>query len=66
MEWGKLVSELIQEHQPERILDLKARKWYFSILAASYGAKVDVLDDIDNAECPDYLWDHDNITYYLC
>jgi len=64
MQWAKLVSELIQEHQPERILDLKARKWYFSILAASYGAKVDVLDDIDNAEYPDYLKDHPNITYY--
>ena len=64
MQWAKLVSELIQNHEPERILDLKARKWYFSILAASYGAKVDVLDDIDNAEYPDYLKDHPNITYY--
>jgi hypothetical protein len=27
MQWAKLVSELIQEHQPQRILDLKARKW---------------------------------------
>ena len=64
MQWAKLVSELIQDHQPERILDLKARKGYFSILAASYWAKVDVLDDIDNAEYPDYLKDHPNITYY--
>jgi hypothetical protein len=59
-----LVSELIQNHEPKYILDLKARKGYFSILAASYGAKVDVLDDIDNAEYPDYLKDHPNITYY--
>jgi hypothetical protein len=58
MQWAKLVSELIQEYEPQRILDLKARKWYFSILAASYWAKVDVLDDIDNAEFPDYLKDH--------
>lgn len=64
MQWAKLVSELIQNNQPERILDLKARKWYFSILAASYWAKVDVLDDIDNPEFPDYLKDHPNITYY--
>ncbi len=64
MQWAKLVSELIQNNQPERILDLKARKWYFSILAASYWAKVDVLDDIDNPEYPDYLKDHPNITYY--
>lgn len=64
MQWAKLVSELIQNHEPKHILDLKARKWYFSILAASYGAKVDVLDDIDNAEYPDYLKDHPNITYY--
>lgn len=64
MQWAKLVSEIIQNSQPERILDLKARKWYFSILAASYWAKVDVLDDIDNAEYPDYLKDHPNITYY--
>ena len=64
MQWAKLVSELIQDHQPQRILDLKARKWYFSILAASYWAQVDVLDDIDNAEYPDYLKDHPNINYY--
>lgn len=64
MQWAKLVSELIQNYEPKRILDLKARKWYFSILAASYGAKVDVLDDVDNAEYPDYLKDHPNITYY--
>lgn len=64
MQWAKLVSELIQEYEPQHILDLKARKWYFSILAASYWAKVDVLDDIDNAEFPDYLKNHPNITYY--
>jgi hypothetical protein len=42
---------------------LKARKGYFSILAASYGAKVEVLDDPDNLEFPDYLKTHPNITY---
>lgn len=63
MEGAKLVSELIQKYQPEEILDLKARKGYFSILAASYGAHVDVLDDADNPEFPDYLKDHPNITY---
>ena len=64
MEGARLVSELIQNYQPERILDLKARKGYFSILAASYGAKVDVVDDATNAEYPDYLKDHPNITFY--
>lgn len=64
MQWAKIVSELIQEHQPQHILDLKARKWYFSILAASYWAKVDVLDNIDDPEYPDYLKEHPNITYY--
>ena len=54
---------MIQKHQPEEILDLKARKGYFSILAASYGAHVDVLDDPDNPEFPDYLKGHPNITY---
>ncbi|MDR0369784.1 MAG: class I SAM-dependent methyltransferase [Candidatus Peribacteria bacterium] len=63
MEGARLVSELIQKYQPEEILDLKARKGYFSILAASYGAHVDVLDDADNPEFPDYLKDHPNITY---
>lgn len=63
MEGAKLVSELIQKYQPEEILDLKARKGYFSILAASYWAHVDVLDDPDNPEFPDYLKDHPNITY---
>ena len=63
MQWAKLVSELIQKYQPGEILDLKARKGYFSILAASYGAHVDVLDDTDNPEFPDYLKDHPNITY---
>jgi len=63
MEGAKLVSELIQKYQPQKILDLKARKGYFSILAASYGAHVDVLDDPENPEFPDYLKDHPNITY---
>jgi len=64
MQWAKLVSELIQNHEPERILDLKARKGYFSILAASYWAKVDVVDDATNSEYPDYLKCHPNITFY--
>jgi 2-polyprenyl-3-methyl-5-hydroxy-6-metoxy-1,4-benzoquinol methylase len=63
MEGAKLVSELIQKYQPQEILDLKARKGYFSILAASYGAHVDVLDDPNTPEFPDYLKDHPNITY---
>ena len=63
MEGARLVSNLIQDNQPQEILDLKARKGYFSILAASYGAHVDVLDDIDNPEFPDYLKTHPNITY---
>lgn len=64
MRGSKLVSELIQNHEPWRILDLKARKWYFSILAASYWAKVDVVDDPENAEYPDYLKNHPSINYY--
>ena len=64
MQWAKLVSELIQYYEPQHILDLKARKWYFSILAASYWAKVDVVDDASNAEYPDYLKTHPNITFY--
>jgi 2-polyprenyl-3-methyl-5-hydroxy-6-metoxy-1,4-benzoquinol methylase len=59
------VSELIQITQPKEILDLKARKGYFSILAASYGAHVDVVDDvINNGEYPDYLKVHPNITFF--
>jgi hypothetical protein len=43
---------------------LKARKGYFSILAASYGAHVDVVDDVENnGEYPDYLKTHPNITF---
>ena len=65
MQWARLVSELIQTHQPEEILDLKARKGYFSILAASYGAHVDVVDDVtNNGEYPDYLKVHPNITFF--
>jgi 2-polyprenyl-3-methyl-5-hydroxy-6-metoxy-1,4-benzoquinol methylase len=54
---------LIQTYQPKEILDLKARKGYFSILAASYGAHVDVLDDPASPEFPDYLKGHPNISY---
>ncbi|MDR2541558.1 MAG: hypothetical protein LBD11_07575 [Candidatus Peribacteria bacterium] len=65
MEGARLVSELIQTHQPSEILDLKARKGYFSILAASYGAHVDVVDDVkNNGEYPDYLKTHPNITFF--
>jgi 2-polyprenyl-3-methyl-5-hydroxy-6-metoxy-1,4-benzoquinol methylase len=65
MEGARLVSELIQTYQPKEILDLKARKGYFSILAASYGAHVDVVDDVaNNGEYPDYLKTHPNITFF--
>jgi 2-polyprenyl-3-methyl-5-hydroxy-6-metoxy-1,4-benzoquinol methylase len=56
---------LIQTYQPKEILDLKAKKGYFSILAASYGAHVDVVDDTTNSgEYPDYLKNHPNITFF--
>ncbi|MDD2537110.1 MAG: hypothetical protein PHU61_01310 [Candidatus Absconditabacteria bacterium] len=64
MEGAKLVSKLIQDNEPQTILDLRARKGYFSILAASYGAHVDVVDDVDIPEYPDYLKDHPNISYF--
>ena len=64
MQWARLVSELIQNQQPKEILDLKGRKGYFSILAASYGAHVDVVDDANNGEYPDYLKNHPNITFF--
>lgn len=65
MTGAKLVSELIQHHQPKEILDLKARKGYFSLLAASYGAHVDVVDDVKtNNEYPDYLKNHPNISFF--
>ncbi len=65
MEGAKLVSGLIQLHQPKEILDLRARKGYFSLLAASYGAHVDVVDDVSaHNEYPDYLKDHPNITFF--
>jgi len=65
MQGAKLVSELIQNYQPKEILDLKARKGYFSILAASYGAHVDVVDDVaNNGEYPDYLKVHPSITFF--
>lgn len=66
MEGGKIVNDLIQKNQPKEILDLRCRKGYFSILAASYGAHVEVVDDPNNLEFPDYLKDHPNITYHSC
>lgn len=66
MEGGKIVNDLIQKNQPKEILDLRCRKGYFSILAASYGAHVEVIDDPKNLEFPDYLKYHPNITYHSC
>ena len=45
MEGARLVSELIEQYHPKTILDLGAGKGYFSILAASYGAQVDAVED---------------------
>ena len=45
MEGARLVSELIEKYHPKTILDLWAGKGYFSILAASYGAQVDAVED---------------------
>ena len=45
MEGARLVSELIEKYHPRTILDLWAWKWYFSILAASYWAQVDAVED---------------------
>lgn len=65
MEGAKLVNGLIQKHKPIEILDLRARKWYFSLLAASYGAHVDVVDDmLPGGEYPDYLKSHPSITFF--
>jgi len=66
MEGEKIVNDLIQNNKPKEILDLKCRKGYFSILAASYGAKVEVIDDPENPEFPDYLKFHPNIVYHSC
>ncbi|MBQ7074441.1 hypothetical protein IJM86_05350 [bacterium] len=66
MEGEKIVNDLIQGNQPKEILDLKCRKGYFSILAASYGAHVEVIDDPQNPEFPDYLKSHPDITYHSC
>ena len=65
MEGARLVSELIEKYHPKTILDLWAGKWYFSILAASYWAQVDAVEDTTiRNQYPDYLKDHPNINYY--
>ncbi len=65
MEGAKLVSNLIEKHQPKNILDLGAGKGYFSILAASYGAQVDAVEDTRLRNVyPDYLKEHPNVTFY--
>lgn len=64
MTGAEIVNALINKEQPKDILDLKCRKWYFSLLASSYGAHVEVLDDPDLPEFPDYLKFHPNITYH--
>ena len=59
MEGARLVSELIEQYHPKTILDLGAGKGYFSILAASYGAQVDAVEDTSVRNLyPDYLKVH--------
>ena len=65
MEWARLVSELIEKYHPKTILDLWAWKWYFSILAASYWAQVDAVEDTSiRNQFPDYLKAHPNVTFH--
>ena len=65
MEGARLVSELIEKYHPRTILDLWAWKWYFSILAASYWAQVDAVEDTTiRNQYPDYLKAHPNVTFH--
>lgn len=65
MEGARLVSQLIENHHPKTILDLWAGKWYFSMLAASYWAQVDAVEDTSIRNLyPDYLKVHPSVTYY--
>ncbi|MDO4714584.1 MAG: methyltransferase domain-containing protein [bacterium] len=65
MEGARLVSELIENHHPKTILDLGAGKGYFSILAASYGAQVDAVEDTSVRNLyPDYLKVHPSVTFH--
>ena len=65
MEGARLVSELIEQYHPKTILDLGAGKGYFSILAASYGAQVDAVEDTSVRNLyPDYLKVHPSVTFY--
>lgn len=65
MEGARLVSDLIEKHHPKTILDLGAGKGYFSILAASYGAQVDAVEDTSVRNLyPDYLKAHPSVSFY--
>ncbi|MBB1543242.1 class I SAM-dependent methyltransferase [Candidatus Gracilibacteria bacterium] len=65
MEGAKLVSNLIESQHPKTILDLGAGKGYFSILAASYGAQVDAVEDTSiRNHYPDYLKAHPSINFH--
>lgn len=65
MEGARLVSELIEKYHPKTILDLWAGKWYFSILAASYGAQVDAVEDTSVRNLyPDYLKAHPSVSFH--
>lgn len=65
MEGARLVSELIEKYHPKTILDLWAGKGYFSILAASYGAQVDAVEDTSVRNLyPDYLKAHPSVSFY--
>ena len=65
MEGAKLVSGLIEKYQPKTILDLGAGKGYFSILAASYWAQVDAVEDTSIRNLyPDYLKVHPSVSFY--
>lgn len=68
MEWAKLVSDIINNKKPKKVLDLWAQRWYFSILAASYWAEVDAVDHFwpSKSNFPEYLKWHPNISFHQC
>lgn len=61
-----LIKEILSLNKIKNVLDIGAWKWYASLLCASYGAKVDAIDNSSQSEFlfPKLLFDHPKISFY--
>lgn len=61
-----IITQILQKNTMQHALDIWCGKWYASLLCASYGIKVDAIDNLSQKEFlfPDILYNHPRINFH--